>query len=437
MYSQYTGVINSNRPGFSESPYSVGTGVYQLEINFFYRKGERLPTFSRPEDSGIDLLLRTSFFKERLEFGLDFSYQNDQIAFQNIFSSNYYASGISGLFVGTKYLVYEQKYTDKSKEIRSWKERFRFDWKRLIPSVAAYAGVHTGIADPIFNLYENGGFSPKVGILLQNDLTSDLNIITNIYYDRITTSVPELSYIITATYSLNGRWSTFFENQTISNKYRVESNIGSGIAFLWNRNLQINTSLRIIADGRSQGFYASFGTSYRLDRHIDKYTEIDEFGNPVGKNQFEKSGKNRFFSRFLDKIMDLFNKKGKTSSRSRKLKEKSIESIRRNTSKGEQTINNYALKKVTSKPIRTKPRRIRVKPTKYKEIRSNKKKGLFGVFKGKPDDKKGKKHKKKEDEKIKKMSQKDVDRELKKLDKKQEKLEKEMKKKGKNEERSV
>ena len=113
----------------------------------------------------------------------------------------------------------------------SWKKRFSFDWKRLIPSVAAYAGVHTGIGDPIFNLYENGGFSPKIGILLQNDLTSDLNIITNIYYDRITTSAPELSYIITATYSLNERWSTFFENQTISNSYRVESNIGSGLAF--------------------------------------------------------------------------------------------------------------------------------------------------------------------------------------------------------------
>ena len=35
-YSQYTEVINSNKPGFSESPYSVGTGVYQFESNFFF-----------------------------------------------------------------------------------------------------------------------------------------------------------------------------------------------------------------------------------------------------------------------------------------------------------------------------------------------------------------------------------------------------------------
>lgn len=33
IYGQYTEVINSNKPGFSESPYSVGTGIYQFESN--------------------------------------------------------------------------------------------------------------------------------------------------------------------------------------------------------------------------------------------------------------------------------------------------------------------------------------------------------------------------------------------------------------------
>ena len=428
LYSQYTEVINSNRPGFSESPYSVGTGVYQLETNVFYRKVERLPTFSRPELLGIDLLFRTSFFKERLELNLHFGYQKGQIAFQNIFNSSYNASGIRNLSVAGKYLIYEQEYTDKSKEIRSWKKRFSFDWKRLIPSVAAYAGVHTGIGDPIFNLYENGGFSPKIGILLQNDLTSDLNIITNIYYDRITTSAPELSYIITTTYSLNERWSTFFENQTISNSYRVESNIGSGLAFLWNPNLQINTSLRLIADGKSKGFYASFGSSYRLNKHQDQFTEVDELGNPIEKNNFEERSKKGFFGRLFTKITAIFNKKGKSSSRPKKLTEKNLESIRKNTNKDEQTVNNDTLSNVNSKPIRTKPRRVRVKPTKYKEVKSDKKKGFLGIFKGTSNNKKEKKRKEKEAKKIDKMSQKDIDKELKKLDKKQKKLERELKK---------
>ena len=36
-HAQYTEVINSRRPGFSESPYSVGTKVYQVEAGLFYK----------------------------------------------------------------------------------------------------------------------------------------------------------------------------------------------------------------------------------------------------------------------------------------------------------------------------------------------------------------------------------------------------------------
>ena len=36
-WSQYTEVINSKRPGFSDTPYSVGTKVYQVEGGLFYK----------------------------------------------------------------------------------------------------------------------------------------------------------------------------------------------------------------------------------------------------------------------------------------------------------------------------------------------------------------------------------------------------------------
>ena len=127
VLAQYTNVINSNRPGFSESPYSVGTGVYQLETSIFFRKTSIYPTFSRPESYGADFLFRTSFFQEKLELNLNFAYQNEQVSFQNIFNSSYNKTGFSKLTVGAKYLVYEQKHTDKSKEIRSWVARNKFD----------------------------------------------------------------------------------------------------------------------------------------------------------------------------------------------------------------------------------------------------------------------------------------------------------------------
>ncbi len=427
LSAQYTGVINSNRPGFSESPYSVGNGIYQIETSLFFRKTDPFETFSRPQSTGIDILFRTSFFEEQLEFNLNLGYQNTEIGFQNTVYSSYFSSGIRNLSIGAKYLIYEQEYKDKSKEIRSWKERFRFDWRRLIPSVSAYAGINTGLGDPIFYLYEQGGFSPKAGVLLQNDISKDLNIVTNVFYDRIGTETPELIYIITATYSISPRLSTFFESQTISNKIQVESNLGTGLAYLWNRNLQINGSVRLIADGPVKGAYASVGASFRIDKHADEFIEVDAFGNPVEEIEMDKG--NGFFGRMFGKVKGIFNKKKKKAAKEVELKDKTIESIRKNTNIDELTINNDTLNVKEEKPIRTRPKRIRIKPGKYKPIKTKKKGGgIFGILKGKSKEDKEKDRKKKETDRLNKMSQKEIDRELKKLDKEKRKLEKQQKK---------
>ncbi len=107
LQAQYTHLINSNCPGFSQSPYSVGTGVYQLESNFFYRTIEPISMFDNPSMYGINLNFRTTFFLDRLE-------------------------------LGAKYLVFIPKYEDKSKEVRSWKKRHAFDKKRWIPHIALF-----------------------------------------------------------------------------------------------------------------------------------------------------------------------------------------------------------------------------------------------------------------------------------------------------------
>jgi hypothetical protein len=404
VLAQYTNVINSNRPGFSESPYSVGTGVYQLETSIFFRQTSIYPTFSRPESYGVDFLFRTSFFKEKLELNLNFAYQNEQVSFQNIFNSSYNKTGFSKLTVGAKYLVYEQKYTDKSKEIRSWVARNKFDLKRLIPSVAAYAGVNTGIPEDI---YKTNSFSPKAGILLQNDLTNNFNIITNIYYNRIGTELPEFSYIITATFSYNNRWSIFIENQTMLDKIQAQSNIGSGIAFLYNRNIQINSSLRLLTDAKSSGFYSSIGASYRFDRHLDKVTELDENGKPVKNDKSFKVKERKLFGRLFGKVRNVFKKKGeKQASGTSKLRKQTIESINKNSTNS----NNDA----ELKPLRVKPKRTRVRPTKIKPVKDNNNKGFLGILKGKKDNKDDLK--------------KDTDKGAKELEKEIKKLEKDLRK---------
>ncbi len=303
-FAQYTSVINSNRPGFSESPYSVGSGVYQFETSFFYRKTSIQPTFSRPESYGVHLHFRTSFFSERLEINANFAYSRDMVAFKNIFTSHYYVNGLSDMNFGVKYLLYQQEFDDKTKEIRSWRQRQAFDWKRFIPSVALYAGVNT---DVLHEIHQVGNASPKVGILLQNDLSQDFIIVSNIFLNKIGTENKEVSYIVTATYSLSDRWSTFFENQGVFSQYQNNSNIGTGLAYLFTRNLQLNASARFIVEDTIPGFYTSFGVSYRLNRHRDTFVDTDPFGNTLIDNTPKFNKKKGLFKR----IFGIF-KKNKT-----------------------------------------------------------------------------------------------------------------------------
>ena len=297
-------VINSNKPGFSESPYSVGTGVYQFESNLFLRNTAIEPTFSRPQSFGFDMLFRTSFFLEKLEINAHVSYQRDKVAFKNIFTSHYFTSGIGNFTIGAKYLVFQQKYEDKSKEVRSWRRRNAFDKKRFIPSVAIYAGMNT---DFVNDIYKTGSVSPKVGLLLQQNLSNDFNLITNFFYDKIGTDFAEYSYIITGTFNFNDRWSTFFENQTVFQEYQNNTNLGTGLAYLFSKDLQINTSLRYVIEGKSQGYYAGLGVSYRINKHKDAYKEVDENGKelkdtPISNyNNKEKGFFGRLFSIFTKK----------------------------------------------------------------------------------------------------------------------------------------
>ncbi|WP_418654433.1 transporter [Tenacibaculum soleae] len=308
--AQYTTVINSNMPGFSESPYSVGSDVYQFESNLFFRNINATPTFSNPQAVGLGLMFRTSFFSEKLEFNLKTSFQSDKIAFKNVFESSYNKFGLGQLTLGAKYLIYTPTYNDKKEEIRSWKARHSFDWKRWIPHIGAYAGLNFG---SILNTpHKKGGISPKVGILLQNEFSNQLNLVTNIHYDYIGTDFSEFSYIITGTYNFNDYWSGFAEWQDTFEKYERKNNIGVGAAYLFNENMQFNAAVRTNFIQDEIGFQTSIGVSYRLNRHRDKFLEVDEFGNKIEEQKPTNYTENKgFFGRLFDKIKGVFKKKDK------------------------------------------------------------------------------------------------------------------------------
>ena len=364
LNAQYTNVINSNRPGFSESPYSVGKGIYQLETGLFFNSSKIVRTFTIPRSFGTNLVFRTSFFKEKLEFNTNLTFQNDKVAFKNVFTSHYFTKGLSNFSLGAKYLVYEKEYEDKSKEIRSWKRRHAFDWKRAIPSVAIYVGLNTNFVGDIYKLE---GMTPKVGVLLQNNLSKKFNVVTNIFYDNIGSDYSEISYILTGTYSLNKDWSTFLEHKGSYTKYQINNDFGVGIAYLSSRHFQIDASTRLNFNGKTTEHYAAIGFSFRLDRHIVPFKEVDKNGNEIVPIKPFSNKKKKFFGRMIGKITGFFNFKKKKEA---KVKESTFK--------------------------RKRPTRKRIQSTTQKAIKKNSKKkkgGFFSFLKGKKKKKKNAKKK--------------------------------------------
>ncbi|WP_246175194.1 transporter [Tenacibaculum aiptasiae] len=418
--AQYTTVINSNRPGFSESPYSVGSGVYQFESSLFFRKINATPTFSNPQAIGLNLLFRTSFFTEKLEFNLNTSLQSDKNAFKNVFESSYNQIGFGNLTLGAKYLVYTPKYDDKSKEIRSWKARHSFDWKRWIPHVGVYAGLNFG---SILNDYhKKGGVTPKVGVLLQNEFSDKLNVISNLYYDYIGSDFSEFSYIITGTYNFNDYWSGFAELQGSFEKYQRKSNIGFGAAYLYSENLQLNATARIMRQQSEIGFYTGVGVSYRINRHKDEFVEVDEFGNKIVEQEETKYDENKgFFGRLFSKVKKLFKKKEKQTiviDDGEKKEEITIEKPRRQRQKSLVDVIAKEDKKLKKKTTKAEKKAAKKAKKKAEKDARNKAKEA----------EKAAKKKEKERLKLEKNLKKEKEKEAKRKEKERLKLEKEIKK---------
>ncbi len=295
--AQYTEVINSKRPGFSESPYGVGINVIQIEGGIFFGKSSSNETFAKTDPFGGTIFIRYGKFMEKLEFNAKVTYQKNKLEFNNIFTTNIgNVSGLSELTLGAKYLIFQQKFADKSKEIRSWKKRTAFDKKRLIPSVGVYVGMNLNF---LGKAYKEKKMSPKAAILLQNDFTNRFILLTNLIADKIGTDNLTYSYIVTATYAVDQDWSFFVENEGDFLKYKSEFHLGTGVAYLWNENLQLDTSIRVNTNADESAFTVGLGAAWRLDRHKDKEIKKDKDGNIIKSKKRKKKG--NFFSRLFKK----------------------------------------------------------------------------------------------------------------------------------------
>lgn len=305
IYAQYTEVINSKRPGFSESPFGIGTKVYQIESGLFYQYDQNPNLFNVKKSRGLDLFLRSGFIWEKFEINANFKLQKDDIIQNTLTGNTNPIGGINQFTIGAKYLFYMPKYKDPSKEIRSWKRKMAFDWKRLIPSVGLYIGYNTNL---VSSNYKAISSSPKAAILLQNDFSNRLILVTNIVGDYLTLKGKRtFGYIATITYSVTPQFSFFGEHQAMYSFNSKKIDFGGGIAYLINKDYQLGLSVRTDHQFDYLNIYGAVGLSYRIDKHKDKLIREKPNKDGSGRVQYKRES---FFKR-------LFSRKGRRAKKPR------------------------------------------------------------------------------------------------------------------------
>lgn len=292
-FSQYTEVINSNRPGVSQGAFSVGKNVLQFEVGPNIVKEEHSLLKNEVSGFGADFAVRYGFLFEELEVNIEGAFQSDTFT-DNRSSITFEEdrTNFKRLTIGAKYLVYDpyKNAEEEKPNLYSYHANRKFKWKNLIPAVAVYAGVNFDTKDNPYTAPGIEGISPRVMVATQNNFAGGWVLVLNLMKDRIGTDYSDFQYVATLTKSIGQQWAVFGESQGIQSDFYADNLFRLGGAYLWTKNLQVDTAITFNTKDTPSVFNASIGASYRFDFHKD---DIDNGGDADEeiKRKLRKQGK--------------------------------------------------------------------------------------------------------------------------------------------------
>ncbi|MDI1255958.1 MAG: transporter [Flavobacterium sp.] len=262
--AQFTDEINSNRPGESQSAFSVGKSVLQLETGIYGIREKHNLLGTEAAGIGAEFDLRWGLFYEQLELSLNTQYQTD--SYTTALGSER-RNGFRQVTLGGKYLIYDPfKNREEKVNIYSWKANHKFSWKQFIPAVGVYAGFNLNFSNP-YTFETDPNISPKLMVITQNQFNGGYVVVTNIIADKITSDFPSYGLILTVTKGINEKWSAFLETQGYKSDYYADMLLRGGAAYLLRENFQIDGSLAFNMKDTPSIFYGGVGISWRFDKN--------------------------------------------------------------------------------------------------------------------------------------------------------------------------
>ena len=270
--SQYTDVINSNKPGESFSAFSVGINVLQIETGTTFLKEKHDLLNSGFVGYGLDFSIRYGFFKEELEFLTFGTYQNDIFynyrynPTQEISRNNF-----KEIKIALKYLIYDpHKNHEDIPSVYSYRANQKFKWRSLLPAVSAMVGINIDTERNPYTSEGVKGVSPFFLISTQNNFKNNTVLITNLILDRLGSNQTDFEYIVSLTKALNINWVVFVETQGIKSDFYADNLFSIGAAYLLSKDFQIDGSITTNNKNTPKVYRVKLGLSYRFDFHKDK-----------------------------------------------------------------------------------------------------------------------------------------------------------------------
>lgn len=296
-FSQYTDIINSNRPGQSKSAFAVGTNIAQIETGLYNYNNSHDLLNNQTKGFGLNIEGRYGLLFEQLEINLTAIYQNENTE-QLGSGANYKQANFKTFAFGVKYLIFDPyKNRDYSPNLYSYKANRRLSKKDLIPAIGIQlSGNYDSKNNPFtYNPYTQTyteGFSPNAALFTQHNFRGGWVFISNFSMSRIGTDYSEFQYIFTLTKSINETFVLFAETQGINSDVYGDNLFRLGGAYLWNKNLQFDADITFNTKNTPTVFVANAGVSYRLDFHKDKEIETkDNIDEQFMENEMERLNK--------------------------------------------------------------------------------------------------------------------------------------------------
>lgn len=266
-YSQFTDIINSNRPGNSSGAFSVGKDILQLENGFYFTNEKHQLLNYDIEGYGTEFKIRYGFLYEKLEVIISGNYQSDNLS-DNRYNpaNNINRKNFKKFKIGAKYLIYDPKkgITEKP-NVYSYFADKKFKWKNLIPAISIYGGLNIDSKNNPFVSSNVSGISPSLAIFTQSNFTNRSVITTNVIFERIGSNQNDFEYIISLTHAFNESFIGFIETHGIKSDFYADNKLGFGVAYLFNDNLQLDLGAILNFKDTPKIFQMGLGVSYRLN----------------------------------------------------------------------------------------------------------------------------------------------------------------------------